>query len=207
MISNIDWYFDVISPFAHLQMQLLPSLPTELQIRYRPVLFAGLLNHWGQLGPAEIPSKRVHTYGYSRWLAGKHGLQLDLPAAHPFNPLPLLRLAVLVGNDHAAIKRIFELVWRDGKLPQDSAALNPLIQELGVDADRISAPETKRQLKDNTDEAIERGVFGVPSFVTGDRIFWGFDATDMLIDFLNDPDGFAEDTRRIGELPEAARRI
>jgi len=207
MISNIDWYFDVISPFAHLQMQLLPSLPTELQIRYRPVLFAGLLNHWGQLGPAEIPSKRVHTYGYSRWLAGKHGLQLDLPAAHPFNPLPLLRLAVLVGNDHAAVKRIFELVWRDGKLPQDSAALNPLIQELGVDADRISAPETKRQLKDNTDEAIERGVFGVPSFVTGDRIFWGFDATDMLIDFLNDPDGFAEDTRRIGELPEAARRI
>jgi len=206
MISSIDWYFDVISPFAHLQMQLLPSLPTKLHIQYRPVLFAGLLNHWGQLGPAEIPSKRLHTYSYSRWLAGKHGLQLNLPAAHPFNPLPLLRLAVLVGNDHGAIKRIFELVWRDAKLPQDSAALNTLIQELGVDADRISAPETKRQLKDNTDEAIERGVFGVPSFVTGDRIFWGFDATDMLIDFLNDPDSFAEDTRRIGELPEAAHR-
>ena len=206
MVSRVDWYFDVISPFAHLQMQVLPSLQADLDIRYRPILFAGLLNHWGQLGPAEIPSKRIHTYSYVRWLAGKHGLQLNIPAAHPFNPLPLLRLAVLVGNDHAAIKRIFDLVWRDAKLPQDAGAMAALFEALDVDAAKISAPETKEQLKANTDEAISRGVFGVPSFVVGDQIFWGFDATDMLIDFLNDPTSFADDTRRIQLLPEAARR-
>ena len=205
MASRVDWYFDVISPFAHLQMQVLPSL-RELDIQYRPILFAGLLNHWGQLGPAEIPSKRVHTYSYVRWLAGKHGLQLNIPAAHPFNPLPLLRLAVLVGNDHGAVKRIFEPVWRDGSLPQDEHALAALVGELGVEPDEISAPETKNKLKANTDEAISRGVFGVPSFVVGDQIFWGFDATDMLIDFLEDPERFADDTRRIRALPEAARR-
>lgn len=203
-----QWYFDVISPFAYLQMEILPTLADKLEIEFQPILLAGLLNHWGHLGPAEIPAKRIHTYRFAKWLAKKHGSKLDMPVAHPFNPLPLLRAALLAGNDYAAIKRIFQFVWVEGKLPQDEEALGALLAELRIGRERLEEPDTKQRLKDNTQRAIAKGVFGVPTFVVNDQLFWGFDATEMLEDYLRNPALFDErDMQRINDLPQAASRI
>ena len=102
-MTKAVWYFDFISPFAYLQWQELARLPESLKISHRPVLFAGLLNHWGHKGPAEIPAKRRHTYRYCRWLAEQRNIPFTLPPAHPFNPLKALRLAVALGEDGQAI--------------------------------------------------------------------------------------------------------
>jgi 2-hydroxychromene-2-carboxylate isomerase len=94
----LDWYFDFISPYAYLGMLRLGELPQEFEVRYRPVLFAGLLNHWQQKGPAEISPKRSWTYRSCTWWATRQGIPFRFPAAHPFNSLPYLCLAIAAGN-------------------------------------------------------------------------------------------------------------
>src|SRR6266487_3546889 len=94
-MPSADWYFDFISPFSYLQCEQLPTLERSIRIRYRPVLFAALLAAHGHKGPAEIASKRRFTYRFVVWQSAKLGIPLKFPAAHPFNPLSLLRLAIV----------------------------------------------------------------------------------------------------------------
>ncbi len=82
MSNAINWYFDFISPYAYLQQARFPQFPKEIVIQPKPVLFAGLLNHWEHKGPAEIPTKRIFTYQYVVWLGNKLGIPLRMPPAH-----------------------------------------------------------------------------------------------------------------------------
>jgi 2-hydroxychromene-2-carboxylate isomerase len=204
-----DWYFDFVSPFAYLQSERLATLPPRLSIRYRPVLFAGLLDAHGQKGPAEIAGKRGFSYRFVVWQARKLGIALKFPHVHPFNPLSLLRLAIACDCAPEAVHRIFRFVWRDGRLPDLPIEWAELTHDLGIaDAQaRIASPEVKEALRRNTDQAIARGVFGVPTLAIGDELFWGFDATAMAADYVlagcryDDPE-FA----RVSSLPVGASR-
>ncbi|HZI83648.1 MAG TPA: DsbA family protein, partial [Casimicrobiaceae bacterium] len=109
-MPSADWYFDFVSPFSYLQFELLPRFERSLRIRYRPVLFAGLLQAHGHKGPAEIPAKRRFTYRHVVWQARSLGVPLKFPAAHPFNPLPLLRLAIAADCHPEVVRRIFRFV-------------------------------------------------------------------------------------------------
>ena len=176
---TVDWYFDFVSPFAYLQSERLATLAPKLRVRYRPVLFAALLAAHGQKGPAEIARKRVFTYRYAVWLARRQGVALKMPHEHPFNPLPLLRLAIACDCAPDAVHRIFRFVWRDGRLPDLPIEWDELARDLRLpDAQRrIGEADVKDALRRNTDEAIARGVFGVPTLMVGDELFWGVDAT------------------------------
>ena len=180
-----DWYFDFVSPFAYLQSEQLAALAPGITIRYKPVLFAGILGAHGQKGPAEIPSKRAFTYRFVLWQAKRLGIPFKLPHEHPFNPLPLLRLAIACDCDAAAIHRIFRFVWRDGRLPDLPIEWAELTNDLGLaNANALIADrEVKQTLHRFTDEAIARGVFGVPTLVLRDELFWGLDATQMAADY------------------------
>jgi 2-hydroxychromene-2-carboxylate isomerase len=180
------WYFDFISPFSYLQSERLDTLGPRASIRFRPVLFAGILSAYGHKGPAEIPAKRVFTYRFVLWQARQWGISLKFPPEHPFNPLSLLRLAIACDCTRDAIGRIFRFVWRDGRLPDLPIEWAELTHELGiVDADlRIADADVKAELRRNTDEAIARGVFGVPTLAVGDELFWGVDATGMAREFI-----------------------
>jgi 2-hydroxychromene-2-carboxylate isomerase len=203
-----DWYFDFISPYAYLQFSRLGVLDSRLELMLRPVLFAALLDHWGQLGPAEIEPKRRFTYSQARWLARRQGVELVVPEAHPFNPLPLLRLALHLGVTRPAVERLFAFVWKEGHIPASAAAWKGLLEELHVldGESAIGRPEVKMALRENTEQAIAAGVFGVPSVVVDGRVFWGNDATRMVLDYLDDPAPFIADDARIAELPTAAAR-
>lgn len=181
-----DWYFDFVSPFAYLQSEQLNDLAPRVTIRFKPVLFAGILDAHGQKGPAEIPAKRAFTYRFVLWQAKRLGITLKLPHEHPFNPLPLLRLAIACDCDGAAIHRIFRFVWRDGRLPDLPIEWAELTHDLGLrDADaRIAEPEVKDTLRRYTDEAIALGVFGVPTLALRGELFWGVDATQMAADYV-----------------------
>ena len=95
-MKQINFWFDPVSPFAYLAFERLPQVLEGLSysVRFRPVLFAGMLKTWGQKGPAEIEPKRAWTYRQVAWLAHQQGTLLQLPHPHPFNPLALQRLAV-----------------------------------------------------------------------------------------------------------------
>jgi 2-hydroxychromene-2-carboxylate isomerase len=143
------------------------------------VLFAGLLAHWGQKGPAEIEPKRAWTYRQIAWFAHQHAIPIELPAVHPFNPLPLLRLAIAAGPNRRVVEAVMRHVWRGGADAADPVRLAELTQVLSPARD-ASSPDVKAELKAATDEAITRGLFGVPSFELDGRVYWGVDALPML---------------------------
>ena len=206
-----DWYFDFLSPFSYLQLVQFDRLPPDLEITYRPVLFAGLLGHWEHKGPAEIPAKRVHTYRWCHWYAARHDIPFRMPPAHPFNPLRPLRLAVAQGAEPALIRAVFDAIWAEGRDLSRDDEWQGLTERLAIaDADEaIAQPEVKEALRRGTEEAAKRGVFGVPTFAIGGELFWGLDATDLVLDYLNDPASFATgEYARIADLPIAqARRL
>ncbi len=209
MTRQADWYFDFVSPYAYLQLESFDRLPDGLEVRAVPVLFAGLLGHWETKGPAEIPAKRRQTYRYCHWLAGKRAVPFKVPPRHPFNPLALLRLAVALEGELGAVRAMFRHVWGEGKDGQDPEALHALAASLGVDdlEARINDGVVKQRLRRNTDDAVIRGVFGVPTFAIGEEIFWGEDVMGMMLEYLADPGLFTRgEFGRLGDLPVAAAR-
>jgi 2-hydroxychromene-2-carboxylate isomerase len=208
-MPSADWYFDFVSPFSYLQCEQLPALERSLRVRYRPVLFAGLLKANNTLGPAEIPAKRRFTYRFVVWRARQLGIPLKFPAAHPFKSLPLLRLAIAVDCQPEAVRKIFRFVWRDGRLGDLPIEWAELTVELGFPdaAERIASAEIKDALRRNTDDAIARGVFGVPTLAIGDELFWGADATAMAADYIAAGCQYADpEMTRVANLPVGAER-
>ena len=206
-MRSATWYFDFVSPFAYIGLHRLKELPRDVAIEYRPVLFAGLLNHWGQKGPAELPAKRRYTYRWSHWWAHSLGIPFRYPAAHPFNPLHHLRLAIACGCKPEAIRRIFDSIWTNGENASDQGRFALLCGELNVTAEVLNAQEVKDTLRKNTEEAVQRGVFGVPTFEVDGELFWGADSIDFLRAFLADPSVLRNgEMQRLDALPIAAAR-
>ena len=205
MAASVDWYFDFVSPYSYICLHRLREIPARTI--YKPVLFAGLLNHFGQKGPAEIPAKRRWTYRWCTWWASELGIPFRFPAAHPFNPLAHLRLALACGSDPQAVKRIFEWIWMNGENANDPGRFSALCGELKIDPARLADPQVKDALKNGTVEAATRGVFGVPSFAVDGEIFWGADSLEFLKAFLKDPSAIRnEEMQRVDGLPVAAAR-
>lgn len=205
-----DWYIDYLSPYPYLQLARFGELPADLVIQPRPVVFAALLNHWGHKGPAEIPAKARQTYFYTRWLAGQRGLPFAGPPRHPFHPLALLRLTIAAGSTLDAVRIVYDHVWGQGHDAQDPASVAALAARLGIaDHEAVLAdPALKAALRANTDEAIGRGVYGVPTFHFDGELFWGDDATGLFAAFLADPAMFARsDYQRLGRIEPGAVRI
>lgn len=195
-MKHITFTFDVISPYAYLAFEKLPEALKGLsyQVDYRPVLFAGFLKHHGQLGPAEIAPKRDWTYRQVLWLAHAHGIPMQMPAAHPFNPLGLLRLAIACGKDGLVnryiAETVFRHVWRGGADAADPVRLQQLQHLLQPTRDPAS-DAVKAELKANTEAAIARGLFGVPTCEVDGKLFWGFDGLQMLRGYLDGNEWFA----------------
>ena len=211
-MKHITFYLDFISPYAYLAFEQLPVALEGLSysVEYRPVLFAGLLKHHGQLGPAEIAGKRDWTYRQVLWLAHRHGIPMQMPAAHPFNPLALLRLALACGSGGAAnrfvCETVFRHVWRGGDDASDPKRLEALAQLLSPARD-ASGDEVKSELKANTQQAIAQGLFGVPAYAVDDKLFWGFDALPMLRAWLEGDAWFTSgDWDRPAGVPAGASR-
>ncbi|WP_295641850.1 2-hydroxychromene-2-carboxylate isomerase [uncultured Methylibium sp.] len=200
-MTPITFWFDPISPYAHLAFEQLPQAleGCSYVVEYRPLLFAGLLKHWGQLGPAEIAPKRDWTYRQIAWLAHRQRLAMEVPAVHPFNPLPLLRLLLACADDgrpnRLQCETVLRHVWQGGAPADDAARL----AELGARLQPRRDPQSdavKQQLRENTEAAVARGVFGVPTLELpradgGARLFWGFDALDMAAACLRGDPWFA----------------
>jgi len=181
---EIDFYFDFISHNAYLAWHILPTMAKKYgySVRPVPVLFAGFLQTFGQLGPAEIEPKIAWMNRNNLRKATQLGIPLNAPKLHPFNPLFLLRLSAQEMSEAERCQitgRILSAVWVDGMDPNDRDAVKLCLAELGVDGERYiagtAADAVKAQVRANTDEAIARGCFGVPSMVVNGEVFWGYD--------------------------------
>ena len=217
---RVEFYFDYISHNAFLAWVAIDTLrkDTDVFVEPIPVVFAGLLNAHGQAGPAEVPAKL-------RWMtrdvvrkARRLGLPLRPPASHPFNPLPSLRLTCAALEHHdparaeALVSRLFEATWCESASVGEVETVLEIAASAGFDSDflreQLDNPSIKAKLRANTDAAIARGVFGVPTLCIDDALFWGFDDLPNLRAYLDGDDPVADETFREWEAvsASAARR-
>ncbi len=211
-LKRLTFYFDFISPYAYLAFERLPLALQGIScaVSYQPVLFGSLLKHHGNLGPAELASKREWTYRHVLWLAQAQGTPLRMPAAHPFNPLALLRLALACPQagmpNRWVCETVFRHVWAEGGDPTDPQRLAHLSEQLQPALDP-AGDQAKQRLRETTQAAIEAGVFGVPTIAVDDKWFWGLDALPMLRDYLEGGTWFAgPDWDDAAQVPVGVRR-
>ena len=184
-MKTIDFWFDPVSPYAHLAFERLPEAFAGLSysVAYRPIVFAALLKAFAHKGPAEIEPKRAWTFRQVHWLAHRHGIAIETPRsirsirspfrAWPGPPLPKAR------------RRAATCATRSSSM-SGAAAPTPRMRERLAELGGRLAPrldpasdEVKQRLRDETDAALARGLFGVPTIGVDGRLFWGFDALDM----------------------------
>ena len=204
-MKKVDWYFDFISPFAYLQFSQFKKFENELNITIHPVVFGALLKHWGQLGPAEIVPKRIFTYRFFKWKADRLGIEYTMPPSHPFNPLPALLSCIAGNSTYEVTKEIFDIIYKQGEQPDQKEGrekLETLLNKYPSEYSELDESALKKILRTNTSRAIENGVFGVPTFVVDRQIFWGGDSSDMMFDFIKNPELFSsEEMKRVSSMP------
>ena len=204
-LKKVDWYFDFISPFAYLQFSQFKRFENDLSITIHPVVFGALLKHWGQLGPAEIVPKRIFTYRFFKWKADRLGIEYTMPPSHPFNPLPALLSCIAGNSTYEVTKEIFDIIYKQGEQPDQKEGrekLETLLNKYPSEYSELDESALKKILRTNTSRAIENGVFGVPTFVVDRQIFWGGDSSDMMLDFIKNPELFSsEEMQRVSSMP------
>lgn len=210
-MKHITFYLDFVSPYAWLAFERLPDVLEGLSysLDYQPVLLGALLQQHGNPGPAGIAPKRDWTYRHVSWLGQAQGTPLQMPARHPFNPLPLLRQA-LACSDAGRINRfvagaVLRHVWQGGQDALDAGRLAALAaalaEQLRPGQDRHSETP-KALLRANTAAAQAAGVFGVPTFEVDGKLFWGLDSLPMLRACLDGDAWFAgRDWEALRQIP------
>lgn len=195
---KLHFCFDYISSNAYLAWHRLPELARrfDLDVEPVPVLFAGLLEAHGQLGPAEVRPKAYWMWRNNVRKAALLGIPLRPPRFHPFNPLLPLRVSSLPLAPEARdalIGALFRAVWVDGLHPSEPAVVEAVASSVGLPGAELvaaaQAPDAKARLRRQTDDAVAAGVFGVPTFTVGSELFWGYDDLPYLESHLegNDP--------------------
>lgn len=206
-MKHITFYLDFVSPYAWLALEQLPKALQGLSyhVEYRPVLLGALLQGAANPGPAGIPAKRAWTYRQVSWLGQSLGIPLQMPAQHPFKPLPLLRLALAHGRD-GSINRfvsqaVMQHVWQGGLGANDPQRLLQLREQLQEQKRHDEAgDEVKQWLRSNTDKAQQAGVFGVPAWEVDGHVFWGLDALPMLRSYLQGDEWFAQQWQAVTQV-------
>jgi 2-hydroxychromene-2-carboxylate isomerase len=214
--APLEFWFDFISPYGYLAWQRIHAVAEAhgRELVYRPVLFAGLLNHWGQLGPAEIPPKREFVFRQVSRRAAALGVRLQPPPSHPFNPLLGLRIASLelpTEQRRRLIDTLWRATWGGGPGIHDPAVVASLLGDAGFAADELIAaaqsPAGKQRVLDSGAAGIAAGVFGVPTMIVEGELFWGDDSFAELEQVLRGEDTLdREGLARWAALPASADR-
>jgi 2-hydroxychromene-2-carboxylate isomerase len=186
-VSTTVFYFDFLSPFSYFAWYKITSSQLIENIEYKPVVLAKLLNHVGQKGPGEIDSKREFLFRQCLRIAKKFAIPFMPPLTHPFNPLYALRLATVAcagSNQSKVIEALWQASWQMRIDMGDPDQLKSCLIQKGLDAEKLMelsfSSAAKQEIKSNTQEAINAGCFGVPSFIYQNELFWGQDSLEDL---------------------------
>ena len=212
MTDGIDatkplWFYDFVSPFTYLLLEQHDKWP-GFPFVFTPVLLNELQQHWGQRPAYGVPAKRVYVYRHALFRAEQLGIPFKMPPAHPFDSIKPLLLAVAAKADVQCVREIFRFIWREGRDPSTDEGFAALCERIGMPdgPELIQREETRAQLNRNTSDAIELGVFGVPTFWLNDQLFWGEDALPMVLYCARTPNWLeSREVKRISSLPSGLK--
>jgi len=183
-MKTVHFYFDVISPYSWLALNEAGAFADKHGVAWvmRPVVYGKLLDDTGLVGPAESKAKRRYTFHDVARRADRLGLELVGPPTHPFRSLEALRTVVVFREEPSILElcvAMSDAAWNRGLDLTDVEVLQTIVRECGLDprdlSERIAARAVKDTLREWTQEALNLGVFGVPTFVYAGELFWGHD--------------------------------
>ncbi len=194
-MKEVNFYFDFLSPFSYLAWRNSQKTLAQYEIRYKPVPLGPLLNHWEIKGPGEVTPKREFILKQLLRHTKSAGIPFTTPKTHPFNSLYALRLSLkgVAGRDQEkVIATLWQAGWVDRIDMGEPEEILHALRNAGLPADELYEKsftrEAKQELKANLKEALEYGVFGVPSFVSEGELFWGNDSMEDLVNYLEGKD-------------------
>jgi 2-hydroxychromene-2-carboxylate isomerase len=216
MAERLRFFFDFISPYAYLGWAQIHRVADKhgIEVEPVPILFAALLDAWGHKGPAEIPPKRIYTWKHVVRLAHDVGVPIRPPPSHPFNPLLALRVASMPMAEpqrRRVIDVLYARTWARGEGVTDPEGVAAALSGIGLGGAalvvRAAEAEAKARVKEQTAEALQLGVFGVPTMEIRDELFWGQDSLPHLDRFLAGDDPLSdEELDRWQDVPASATR-
>ena len=190
MIKPLEFYFDFISPYSFLAHKQIREIENKegIKIVYKPVLLGGLHNLHGIKAPAFIPAKAKHMVRDCKLIAEKNNIRFKFNSYFPIRSLNLMRGVLVAEEDNIKkyyIDNIFNTIWQDGLNMNDLIVIQKILQNLNINPKtfllRTSSSLIKDLLKKKTNEAYEKGVFGAPTFVVNNKIFWGQDRIEFAL--------------------------
>ena len=190
MIKPFDFYFDFISPYSFLAHKEIRKIENkiDIKIRYKPILLGGLHNLHGIKAPAFIPAKAKHMIRDCKLIAERNHVKFKFNSYFPIRSLNLMRGVLVAEEDNIKnyyIDNIFNTVWQDGLNMNDEIIVHKVLKNLNVNPKTFSLRSTSSLIKDSlrnkTNEAYEKGVFGAPTFVSNNKIFWGQDRIEFAL--------------------------
>ena len=193
MTKSIDFYFDFISPYSYLAYKKLSKLniDSKIIINYKPILLGGLHNLEGISPPAFNKHKMINMKNDCELVALKNKIEFIWNSKFPINSLYLMRGYITVKNE---IKKVFldscfDAYWKKNLDIADEKNINEILQKVDLNIneffENIQNPKIKDKLKEFTQEAFDKNIFGAPTFVVNDKIFWGQDRLDYALDEYN----------------------
>ena len=191
MIKEINFYFDFISPYTYLAYKKIHSLSKNIKINYKPILLGGLHNLEGITAPAFIKPKLKHMMNDCLLIAKKNNFNFKWNSKFPINSLNIMRgyFSTNSLNQAQYIKIMFDAYWKDNLDVSKEEILTSLLEQCKIDQSiffkTIKDPVIKERLKDATKNAHEKEVFGAPTFIVNNKIFWGQDRLEFALDEYN----------------------
>jgi len=188
MTKQIDFYFDFISPYTYLAYKKIQTLPKDIKINYKPILLGGLHNLEGITAPAFIKPKLKHMMNDCLLIAEKNNFDFKWNSKFPINSLNIMRgyFGVNSSNQVQYIETMFDAYWKDNLDISKEKILTQLLENCKIDKNiffkTINDPVIKERLKDATKSANKKEVFGAPTFIVNNKIFWGQDRLIYAID-------------------------
>lgn len=193
MTRQVEFFFDFVSTASYLAWTQHARLHREANadIVWRPMLLGAVMKAAGNTPPPSIPAKgRYMRKDFARW-ARRYGVELNYPSRHPVNTVTAMRGAVAYLDSPAFpayLKALFEGFWIHDQDLEDPDALARLVQQADIAPqefrEAVGRQDVKDRLRANTDEAVDRGAFGAPTFFVGDEMFFGQDRMDFVIEAL-----------------------
>lgn len=193
MKPRLEFFYDYVSPYTYLADTRLDSLGAE--IVYRPMLLGGVMQATGNSPPKSVPAKGSYLdKDLKRWVH-RYGVPFHWNSVFPLNTVKALRIAIVAQHQgwfEAVHPRLFAAAWIENLDLSDDAVLASIIEAAGQDPvtvlEEITSDDVKAELRANSDEAVERGVFGAPTFFVGDEMFFGNDRLDFVREALQASD-------------------
>ena len=192
MTKNVTFCFDFGSPYSYLAYNNLNSIrEAGGEVAIMPVLLGGIFKATGNQPPATVQKKGEYMFkDINRW-SKKLGIPFKMNPYFPILTVPHMRGAVLAQRENILEKYMqvmFEAIWVKAMNLNDQEILSNIAEKSGIDpnqfAEEISSDEIKNKLRENTEFAISKGAFGVPTYYLDDEMFWGIDSVKFLLDGL-----------------------